>query len=114
MTPDIAQFVRVAKRVSEATGYLELGMAQHTLDRLENLGPVGPFETEINLLRGEALRRQNRWEDAAVALQAAEKPCSAEDKSAWLALSACYQQAGSAQKAVEMLARARGAYPDKK
>ena len=114
MTSDIAQFIRVAKRLNQATGYLELGMAQHTLDCLRDLGPLGPFEGEAELLRGEALRRQHRYRDAAVALRtAAEKFPAPQDKVAWLVLSRCYRLAGAHAKAVQMLAHARGAFPSR-
>jgi tetratricopeptide (TPR) repeat protein len=112
MTEDEKQFIRVAKRVCAATGYLELGMAQHALDSLTELGPLGPFEAEIELLRGEALRRQRRFEDAAVALKAAaDKLPAPQDVAAWLALSLCQKRAGDMVKAINTLAKARGARP---
>jgi tetratricopeptide (TPR) repeat protein len=110
MSPDVTQFVRVAKRLSEATGYLELGMTQHAIDCLEHVGPLGPFEAEVALVRGEAFRVQHRYQDAAAALQtAATKYPNPQDQSAWMALSACYEQAGNHCKAVQMQAKARGA-----
>lgn len=109
---EMKQLIRVARRVQEATGYFELEMPQHVLDCLEGLGDLGPFEAEVELLRGEALRLQHRYADAAVALKsAAKKFPSPMDKSAWLALSLCYKQQGHSGKAVQMLARARGAGP---
>ena len=115
MTLQIAQLLRVAKRLSEANGYLELGLTQRALDCLEGLGPLGPFEVEVGLLRGEALRRQRRYREAASVLEAAaQKSHSPQDQSAWLALSQFYRQAGSSAKAIQMFARARGAHLPKR
>ena len=107
---DFRQLVRVSKRLKEAHGYFELGMTQHALDCLEGLGELGPFEAEIELLRGEALRKQQRFDDAEIALRAAAKKFpSPFDRSAWYALSLCYRQAGHVNQAIQSLARARGA-----
>jgi len=112
---EIRQLVRVAKRLQEASGYVELGMPQHALDCLVGLGELGPFEAEVELVRGEAYRAQHRYDDAAVALKAAAKRFpSPFDKSAWLALGLCYFQAGNKAKAAQMLARARGVGPSRK
>jgi len=114
-TPEVRQMIRVAKRLRQATGYLELGMTQHALDSLEGLGDLGPFEGPADLLRGEALRIQCRFEDAAKSLRRAAKSFPApHDKTAWLALSHCYRQVGDTDRAVQSLARARGAQPPKK
>jgi tetratricopeptide (TPR) repeat protein len=103
------QVVRIAKRLVEATGYLELGMIQHTLDRLDSLASRGLFEAEIKILRGEALRQQNRYADAATALKlSARESSSPHSKAAWLALSLPYQPLGGRDRAVPSFARARG------
>jgi tetratricopeptide (TPR) repeat protein len=115
MTLDIRHLIRIAKRVTEATGYFELGMIEHALDCLEGLGELGPFEAQVQLLRGEALRMQHRYDDAATALKtAARKFPSPYDKPAWFALSLCYRQAGDTRQAIPSLARARGAHPLKR
>jgi tetratricopeptide (TPR) repeat protein len=114
MSFDARQMVRVAKRMREATGYLELGMAQHALDRLEGLGASGPLEAEVEWIRGAAMQKQHRYEEAAVAFErAARMAPSPADKSAWLALSVCYKQVGDVDRAVQMLGLARGAHPPK-
>jgi len=115
MSFDFRQLVRVAKRVREATGYFELGMMQHAVDCLEGLGELGPFEAEVELLRGEALRMQHRYDAAASALRtAAQKFPAPYDRPAWLALSQCYRQVGDMNRAIQSLARARGARPRRK
>ena len=115
MSFDFRQLVRVAKRLREATGYFELGMSQHALDCLENLGELGPFEAEVELLRGESLRMQRRYDDAASSLRTAARKFPAPfDKSAWYALSLCYRQVGDVNRAIDSLAHARGAHPRRK
>ena len=110
MRADIAQWIRVSKRLTQAAGYLELEMPQHALERLEHLDPLGPFEADVSLLRGEALRRQNRLQEAAASFQvAAAKLASPQDREAYLAISLCLRQVGKVHEATQMLARARGA-----
>lgn len=112
MSFDGRQLVRVAKRLLQASGYLELGMRQHALDRLDGLGDLGPFEAAVELLRAEALRGQHRYQDAATSFKnAARKFPSPQNKPVWLASSLCYRQAGDILRAIQSLARARGARP---
>ena len=106
------QYVRIGRRLAQASGYLELGMAQHALDRLEGLGELGPLEAEVELLRGEALRIQQRYEDAASSFEnAAQKAPSPQNRAAWLAVSLCYRKAGDTDRAIQSLAHARGVLP---
>jgi tetratricopeptide (TPR) repeat protein len=103
MAMDMAQLVRVAKRLNQASGYLELGMPQQALDSLERLGPSGPFDAEVEYLRGHALRMQHRYREAARKFRlAAEKLPPQDDDAAWLALSAIYSKVGDGLKPVEM------------
>jgi tetratricopeptide (TPR) repeat protein len=103
--------IRVSKRLTQATGYLELDMCQQALECLDNLGPLGPFEGEVELLRGDAFRRQRRFREAARSFKAAAQKfsLSAQDRETYLAMWMCYRQAGNMPEAMEMLARARGA-----
>ncbi len=110
MRVNSAEFIRSARRLREATGYLELGMAQHSLDCLEGLGDLGPFEAAADLIRGEALRLQCRYDAARESLEAAARRFPApHDRPAWLALSRVYRQTGQMTEAIDTLARARGA-----
>lgn len=112
MSFDLVQMVRVAKRMRQATGYLELGMGLQARERLDSVGTLGPFEAEADLLRGTALQMEHRYDDAATSFQnAVLKFPSPQDKAAWLALSECYRQVGDVERAVESLANARGAKP---
>ena len=112
MKIDDMQLALVARRLREATGFMELGLPQYALDRLDGLDEPGPFAAQIELVRGEALRRQHRYSDAAVSLKrAAAKFPAPYDKPAMLALSVCYRQAGDHVGAVNALASVRGAGP---
>jgi tetratricopeptide (TPR) repeat protein len=107
--------IRVSKRLTQAGGYLELDMPHKALECLDNLGLPGPFEAEIEILRGEAFRRQERFQEAADSFKAAaRKMPSPKDREAYFAMSVCYHQAGNVAQAVHMLARARGAKPRKR
>jgi predicted Zn-dependent protease len=104
--------VRTVKRLAEAIGYLELGMTQQALTCLDGLDEPGPFTAIIEMLRGEAARREQRFDDAARSFEAAARLLPAPDnRSLWLALSTFYRQAGNTDLAVASLAHARGARP---
>lgn len=104
--------VRTIKRLSEAIGYLELGMTPQALACLNGLDDPGPFSAVAEMLRGEAARRQSRFQDAARSFEAAARMLPAPDnKSLWLALSSFHRQAGNTDLAIETLAHARGARP---
>ena len=106
------QVVRTVKRLSEAIGYLELGMTPQALACLEGLDEPGPFTAIAEMLRGEAARREHRFDEAARSFEAAARMLPAPDnKSIWLALSTFHRQAGNTDLAIESLAYARGARP---
>jgi tetratricopeptide (TPR) repeat protein len=109
MEYDVAKIIRTAKRLQEATGYLELGMTQHSLDSLDGLEDAGPLEAEVAALRRRARRLQLGYDDTAVSLQepAEQEPTSKAD---WLTLSLCYHLSGDVQQAIQALAHARGAH----
>lgn len=111
MTFNMKQLRRIAHRLREASGYLELGMAQHALDRLNGLGDLGPFEGEVNLLRGEAYGAQQKYAEAAASYKTAVKRLPPPYRQpAFLALSMVYQEAGDTDRATQALAHARGAW----
>ena len=110
MDPRMAQLIRVSKRVTQATGLLELDLADKALERLEQLGPLGPLEAQVELLRGEAFRRQHRFPEAARAFHlAARRFSSMDDREVLFALSLCFREAGDANQSIDLLAKARGA-----
>ncbi len=108
------QIARVLRRLSEAKGYLELGMTQHALACLDKIRNAGPFTAAVEMIRGEAARREHRFEAAANSFEAAARILeSPHDRPVWLTLSMCYRQAGDTDRAIESLANARGALPPK-
>lgn len=110
MAFDTKQIYRVAHRLRQASGYLDLGMPQQALDCLKGLGELGPFEGEVNLLLGEAYGAQERFEEAAASFKtAAEALPPPHRRPAFLALSMLYQEAGDTEGAIRAMARARGA-----
>ncbi len=112
MAFDVAKIIRTAKRLQEATGYLELGMTQHCLDRLEGLDTVPPLEAEVAALRNQA--QQLLLGSGATALSLQDAPSQESEptsKETWFTLSLCYQLAGDVDRAVQALAHARGAQP---
>jgi tetratricopeptide (TPR) repeat protein len=110
MKIDDQQLAITARRLREAIGFMELGLPEYSLDRLDGLDAVGPFAAQIELVRGEALRKLHRFGDAAASLKRAVAKFPAPyNKQAVLALSACYQQAGDHVGAANALASARGA-----
>lgn len=110
MEAHIAQFIRISKRVTKAAGFLELDMPREALECLSILGPLGPFEAEVEILRGEAYRRQQRFQEAARSFRTAAKMfASPADQEAYMALSVCLRQTGDPAKALTLFARSFGA-----
>jgi len=110
MVFDQSQFVRVAKRLTSAEGYLELRMPQQALESLEGIGEAGPLAGAVEMLRGKALWLGRRYDDAAKSLRLAARSIHApHDRPAWLALSIYYRNRGQQAEALDSLARARGA-----
>jgi tetratricopeptide (TPR) repeat protein len=102
--------IRTLRRLTEAEGYLEMGMPSHALARLEGIDHVGPLRGAVEMLRGKAFWIQRKFEDAANSLQfAAENVNSPLNRPAWLALSWYHRNQGQTWLAIEELARARGA-----
>ena len=104
---------RVARKLREAIGFVELGFAS------ARVGPLGWGWTSrgrsrprLTLFAARPLRKQHRYFDAAMSLKRAAAKFPAPFKqSAMLALSACYHQAGDHAGAIDALASARGAGP---
>ena len=109
------QYIRVNKLLSEADGYIDLGMSQHALNRLEDIGAAGPFAPAVAMLRGKALWLQKRFDEAAQQLRAAAEGLNApHSRQAWLALSLYHQKQGDIDDAIDALSKARGANPPSK
>ena len=110
MTFDHVQFVRAVRRLASAEGYLELRMPRQALENLDGIGEPGPLRPAVEMLRGKALWLDHRYDDAARSLRfAARNIHSPHDRPVWLALSIYYRNHGQPGKALDSLARARGA-----
>lgn len=85
----------IVKRLAAAEGYLELGLASYALDELNRVTEAGPFEAISQLLRGEALQAEERFDEAIPAFnRAAELVPAPFNQRALLGLSRCYRAAG--------------------
>ena len=96
---------RRAQLIREAEGYVELGMYEYALRTLDRLGSGDELESHAAYLRGEALRSQERYREAADAL---EHACEAtpDDIHIWLALGWCYKRLGQMDRAIRALEEA--------
>ncbi len=103
--------VRRQQLISQAEGYLELGMARHALDVLSRCGdgPAAPFQ--VLYLRGESLRALGRFREAIEPLSKAAitKP---DNIHVWLALGWCHKRTGRIDLAIESLEEALAIDPD--
>ncbi len=106
------QYIRLTKRLSEADGYIDLGMGQHALNRLEGIAAAGPFTPTVAMLRGKALWLQKRFDEAAQQLRTAADGLNfPHAQQAWLAISLYHRQQGDVDEAINALSKARGAKP---
>jgi hypothetical protein len=102
--------LRVAKRIEQSCGYLELGMAGHALENVEGLASEGALEGALQYVRGQALRMQERFGDAVAPLEAAAGLLpEGATRHVWLALADCHRANCSGALAANTLALARGA-----
>ena len=108
-----SDFVRAVKRMTEASGYLDLDMPQQALESLRCIKEPGPFEAQIAFLRGKALQQAKRFEDAAVCLAVAAKNVPPQfKKQAFEYLSECVREScNPPQMALVTFGVYRGAKP---
>jgi tetratricopeptide (TPR) repeat protein len=103
---------KTIRRLRAAEGYLELNMPKNALDELESIEEPGPLEAVVEFLKGEALKGQQRYEEAVEPLKrAAELVPAPHNQKAWLSLSECFRQGGKEELAemVEIMARTQTA-----
>ena len=87
--------LKTIRRLEAAEGYLELQMPAQALEELGAIADPGPFEASISLLKGEALKGQERYDDAIAALQKAAQMIPApHNRRAWMSLGECYRLGG--------------------
>jgi hypothetical protein len=108
-----SDFVRVVKRMTEASGYLDLEMPQQAIETLRCIKEAGPFEAQVEFLRGKALQQAKCFEDAAVCLAVAAKSVPGEyKKQAFAYLSECVREScNPSQLALVTFGVYRGAKP---
>lgn len=86
---------RIMRRLSAAEGYLQLGMADYALEEIDAIDDIGPFSPPRDLLRGEALKELERYDEAIEALQeAARTVAPPHRRMAWDSLIACFRARG--------------------
>ena len=98
---------KTIRLLTAAEGYLELNMADYALEELEAIEDPGSFEPLVHFMKGEALKSQQRFEEAIDSLrQAAQMIPAPHNKMAWMSLSECFRQGGRDELAdvVEMFA----------
>jgi tetratricopeptide (TPR) repeat protein len=92
---DVNLVTKAIRRLQTAEGYLELNLPERALAELNNIEDQGPFEAAIALLEGEALKIEERYDEAVVSLKRAAAMIPAPlNKRAWRSLAECYRQSG--------------------
>lgn len=106
--------LKVLRRLEAAEGYLELQMPEHAINELDSIQEAGPFEASVALLRGEAFKGQEKYDDAIASLQKAAQMIPApHNRRAWESLGECYRLGGRDEmaKLVETFANTPQAPP---
>ena len=102
---------RIRRRLGEAEGYLELGLADRALEILQSRPDWSTMRFEASYLTGEALRTLGRTREALKPLElaAALKP---GDVGVAIALGWCYKRTHRLAQAIDALERAVREEPD--
>ncbi|MCL2623729.1 MAG: hypothetical protein FWD31_08700 [Planctomycetaceae bacterium] len=108
-----SDMIRTVKRMTEASGYLDIEMPQQALEVLCRITQPGPFVAQVAFLCGKALQQVKRFEDAALCLAVAAKSIPPEyKKQAFEYLSECVREScNPPQLALETFGVYRGAMP---
>jgi tetratricopeptide (TPR) repeat protein len=92
---DAKSVSKTIRRLQTAEGYLELNLPERALAELNSINDRGPFEAAIILLEGEALKTQQRYDEALVPLKRAVAMIpSPLNKRAWRSIAECYRKSG--------------------
>jgi tetratricopeptide (TPR) repeat protein len=92
---DANKVPRTIRLLRRAEGYLELQLPERALSELDSITDAEPFEPAVALLRGEALKSQERYAEALIPLKQAATTIPAPlNKRAWRSLSECYRRTG--------------------
>jgi len=91
---------KTIRRLQAAEGYLELNLPKYAWDELQSIEDPGPLEAFVEFLKGEALKGQERYEEAVAPLKrAAELAPAPHNQKAWLSLSECFRRGGKEELA---------------
>lgn len=91
---------KTLRHLRAAEGYLQLGMAGHALQELDDVTEVETCEGPLCFLRGEALKAQQRFEEASLSLQQATMLLpDVHTHYIWLSLGECFRETGRLQLA---------------
>tara|TARA_R110002072_G_scaffold303130_1_gene495018 strand:- start:43963 stop:44439 length:477 start_codon:yes stop_codon:yes gene_type:complete len=94
---------RIARRMTAAEGYLELGLPADALAELQNIENPAPFEGAYMWLLGESLRNQGLYDEAIAPLRRAAQTLPSETgQQAWEALNDCLEKSGRSAIAGDM------------
>jgi tetratricopeptide (TPR) repeat protein len=86
---------KAVRQLRRAEGYIELHLPDRALAELDAIQDQGPFEAAVALLRGEALKSQEKYIEAVDPLKRAAVMIPAPlNKRAWRSLSECYRLSG--------------------
>ena len=99
------------RQLNEAEGYLELDLPLHALQILESRSKWPGLQFEACLIKGECLRRLDRYREAIVPLETAAS-LSPGDTRVALALGWCYKRTNRLAQAIDSLDRAGRHHPD--
>ena len=118
--------LRRQQLVREAEGYLDLALvfgdqwplpaevrdrlAQRTLSVVDHLGENAALSPQVQLIKGQALRMLERYQDALHPLAAAAEG-DPQNVDTWLALGWCYKRTGRLDLAIESLEEALDVEP---
>ncbi len=92
--------IKIVRRLAAAEGYLELGLADCALVELSHIEDGAEFQAIADLLRGEALQAEGRFEEAIGPLKrAAEQFPSPLCQRAWASLTTCCEHTGNSELA---------------
>jgi tetratricopeptide (TPR) repeat protein len=99
----VSQKNRIARWLTAAEGYLELGLPAEAQSELQKINNPGPFQGAYMWLMGESLRNQGLYDQAIAPLRQAARALPSESgHAAWAALKDCLEKSGRSATAEDM------------
>jgi Flp pilus assembly protein TadD len=103
--------IRRQQLITQAEGYLELGMARHALEVIARCGDAESLGDHALYLKGESLRSLGQFREALKPLgEAAQR--NPDNVHVWLALGWCHKRCGRIDLAIESLEEALAVEPN--